>query len=111
MSELDNYWNKFKKLKEAVDKYKNLEFLEFIRQSLLYSGFDLDMIDNVYINEECNLPDSYGCFKDGETVFSYVINDSGQKQIKSYTSEQLKDFMISIVMTAPNVKKNKSTIL
>ena len=106
MSQVNTYWDKLTKLKEAVELYKSMDFVDFIMQSLSYSGFDLRMMDNVYINEICIFPDTYGCYKEGDTVYSYVVNERGQKQIESYTQDKLMEFMLSFVRTAPNMRRH-----
>ena len=46
----------------------------------------------------------------GKHIFgTTVINDRGQKLIKSYTQDKLADFIVSFVLTAPNIKKTRGT--
>lgn len=93
-----SYWDSLKKIMIVSEKYKNLELNEFIRMTLLECGFDETIMNNVYINEDVNFPDTFGCYKDGNKIIAYFNNSLGEKRIKKY--DNYAEFMLMFVRTA-----------
>lgn len=98
-----SYWDKLKKLGEATEKYKHLDLENSIRMTLLECGFDVEMMNHVYINELVERPNVFGCYADNKKIVAYFINERGLKIVKEY--ENLSDFMLMFIRTAPNSGK------
>ena len=99
----DNYWDSLKKIMIVSEKYKNLELSEFIRMTLIECGFDEMIMDNVYIGEDVNFPDVFGCYKEGNKIVAYFNNSLGEKRIKVY--DNYAEFMLMFVRTASMCSK------
>ena len=99
----DSYWDKIDKLIEVADKNSYMDLKDFISTSLSASGFDVEMMNNVYINEVVNYPDVFGVYQEDNKLFSYVNNSYGEKKINEYDTPA--NFMVAFVLTAPNMKK------
>lgn len=99
----NNYWDSLNKIMIVSEKYKNLELKEFIRMTLIEAGFDETILDNVYIDEDVNFPDVFGCYKEGNKIVAYFNNSLGEKRIKVY--DNYAEFMLMFVRTASMCSK------
>jgi hypothetical protein len=101
-----SYYDKLRQISTVVEKYKNLELADFIRMTLIECGFDETLMNNVYIGEDVNYPNSFGCYKEDDKIIAYFLNDQGAKRIKEYRN--MTEFMIMFVRTAPLSEKYES---
>ena len=101
-----SYYDKLRKISTVVEKYKNLELVDFIRMSLIECGLDEALMNNVYIGEDVNYPNSFGCYRAEDKITAYFVNDQGSKRIKEYLN--MAEFMIMFVRTAPLSEKYES---
>ena len=101
-----SYYDKLRKIPTVVEKYKDLELADFIKMSLTECGFDESLMDNVYIGKEVNVPDSFGCYRVGDKIIAYFVNDQGSKRVKEYSN--MAEFMTMFVRTAPLSEKYES---
>ena len=89
-----------------MKKYKDLELADFIRMSLTDCGFDEALMNKVYIGEDVNYPNSFGCYRAGDKIIAYFVNDQGSKRVKEYLD--MAEFMTMFVRTAPLSEKYES---
>lgn len=95
-----SYFDKLRLLVKTAQEYSTLELSAFIQKCLMDSGFDVQMMNNVYIEEDVNFPNVYGCYKKQDLYISYVTNEKCEKLIREH--ENAGDFMLGFVRTAPN---------
>lgn len=82
-----------------AEKYKHLDFEDFIRKTLTESGYDEKMMDNVYINENVDRPSVFGCYKnDDGKIIAYFTNERSMKITREYDDPV--DFMKMFISTA-----------
>ena len=93
-----SYNDKIKLLIENSKKYENFPLVDFIRNTLLESGFSDSIMDNAYIDEIVNYPEIFGCYKDGDKLFTYSTNSHGEKFVKEYDDSA--KFMLVFLRTA-----------
>ena len=93
-----SYNDKIKLLMENAKKYENFPLADFIRNTLLESGFSADVMENVYIDEIVNYPEIFGCYKNGDKIVTYSTNSHGEKFIKEYDDSA--KFMLVFLRTA-----------
>lgn len=100
------YFDKLRSLRNVTEKYKNLDLENFIRMTLKNSGFDENMMSNVYIDEIVNCPNAFGCYKDNNDIVAYFTNDFGQSMERRYSDPA--EFMVMFIRTAPLSEKYDS---
>lgn len=94
---------KLRNLVEIARKYRYLDLKNFISMSLSTAGYDLSMMDNVYIDEIVKYPGVFGVYDKEEKMYSYACNDRAEIVTKEYTDPG--EFMAMFVQTAPHCEK------
>ena len=98
-----SYFEKLRKASELSKMYSDLDLEIMIRKVLTESGFDIKLMDHVYINEHVDVPDAFGCYKCENKITAYFTNSRGDKRVKEYTDPS--EFMIMFTRTALNSTK------
>ena len=91
----------YQKVAEASEKYGDakLDLKIRIKSVLEECGIDTDVVNNVYIGEDVNLPDAFGCYLSEGKIVAYFTNNKAIKITREY--EDFPAFMWMFVQEAP----------
>lgn len=91
------------KIKQAIEKYKNLELRQFLENVLKDIGYDAKRVDNVYINELVELPNVWGCLKRDRKYITYATDYKSVVSINVYVDPY--DFFSEFFIESSNYCK------
>ena len=86
---MDNYEEQIQKMKQVVEKYKNLPLKLFLENTLKDTNYDLKRLNNVYIDEFVEFPNVWGCLKRDNKYITYSTNERAEVISKTYDDSYL----------------------
>lgn len=104
---MDDYEKEIEKQKRIVKKYQSLPLKDFLKKTLVESGYDPKRINNVYIDEIVTVPNAWGCYKQNGIFVTYATNYRGEALTYTYNDAYL--FFRAFLKNSSFFSKNNET--